>query len=199
MSTNPSESSTVDTLIEKATEIFSIKGYAATNLTDISDALGISRGPIYYHFKDKFGLYAAAFENYDLDVRASHADIIAKDQHIMVFMENVIFDCAQRNTRFGPNFFIGIDTIEELQPLLGKFNAMNNDIYQEKLDYVQRSIDKGEVRRNTDAKHVADLIYIIYLGLLSAIQVQMLDAYSESEIRNLVRILLRGIERYCCD
>ncbi len=199
MSTNSIESSTFDTLIEKATEIFSIKGYAATNLTDISDALGISRGPIYYHFKDKFGLYSAAFERFDRDVRESHADIIEQDQHIMVFMENVILDCAQRNTRFGPNFFFGIDTIEELQSVRIKFNAMNDDIYQEKLDYVQRSIERGEVRKNTDAKQVADLIYIIYYGLLNAIQIQMLDAYSESEIRNLIRILLRGIERYCCD
>ncbi|MCE5256280.1 MAG: TetR family transcriptional regulator, partial [Spirochaetaceae bacterium] len=36
-----------DELIQKAIEVFSRKGYEATNLTDITDALGISRGPVY--------------------------------------------------------------------------------------------------------------------------------------------------------
>jgi len=197
--TQPNENNMVNELIKKAVEIFSIKGYAAANLTDITNALGISRGPIYYHFKDKFGLYKAAFEYFDNDVRESHAQIINQDKHIINFIEDVIYDCAERNTRFGSNFFFGIETIDELSPIKVLYDKLNQDIYQEKLDYVNRSIEKNEIRRSTDPKQIADLIYLIYLGLLNALQTNMLTNYTESEVRNLIRILILGIERYCCD
>jgi TetR/AcrR family transcriptional repressor of nem operon len=73
-------------LIKKATDIFSIKGYEATNLTDITNSLGISRGPVYYHFKDKYGLYKAAFERFDSDVREAHAEIITQYKHVINFI-----------------------------------------------------------------------------------------------------------------
>jgi len=37
-------------IIEKSLEIFANKDYDAINMKDISDAIGISRGPLYYHF-----------------------------------------------------------------------------------------------------------------------------------------------------
>lgn len=199
MAAQGNDGNIVNELINKAIEIFSIKGYAATNLTDITNALGVSRGPVYYHFKDKYGLYKTAFEQYDRDVRESHANIIAKDKHIINFMEDVIFDCAERNSKFGSNFFFGIDTLEELAPIKIQFDKLNEDIYQEKLDYANRAKEKGEVRRSIDPKQVADLIYIVYLGLLNALQSRMLSDYSDGEVRNLIRVLLLGIERYCCD
>jgi TetR/AcrR family transcriptional regulator, transcriptional repressor for nem operon len=199
MSMQNNENNIVNELIKKAIEIFSIKGYEATNLTDITNALGISRGPVYYHFKDKYGLYKAAFEHFDNDIRQSHARIIAKDRHIVNFMEDVIFDCAERNNRFGPNFFFGIDTLEELASIKVQYDKLNHDIYQEKLDYVNRAMEKGEVRRSIDPKQIADLIYVVYLGLLNSLRSGMLSDYTEGEIRNLIRVLLLGIERYCCD
>ena len=114
MSIQSNDSNIVSDLIKKAVEIFSIKGYEATNVADIASELEISRGPIYYHFKDKYGIYKAAFEYFDNDVREAHAKIIAQDKHIINFMEDVIYDCTERNARFGPNLFIGIDTIKEL-------------------------------------------------------------------------------------
>ena len=199
MSTHSHESNMVDHLIIKAVEIFSIKGYEAANLTDITNALGISRGPIYYHFKDKYGLYKAAFDYFDKDVRDSHAKIINKDKHIIDFIEDVIYDCAERNTRFGTNFFFGIETIEELSAIKVLYDKLNQDIYQEKLDYVNRSIGKGEVKIDVNPNQIADLIYLIYLGLLNALQINMLADYNESEIRDMIRILLSGIEKHFCN
>ena len=181
-------------VIEKAIEIFSIKGFASTKLTDITDALDISRGPIYYYFKDKYGLYKAVYDFYDEDVRASHRDIVAKDQPLSDFIEDAIFDCTKRNIRYGPNLFVGLDEDEKLKDVYIKFQKLNDDIYTEKLDYVKRSIEKGEVRVNTDSRRIADLIYIVYNGLLSSIQHDMLQSYTEDEIRDLTKYLIKGIE-----
>ena len=99
-------------------EIFSIKGYEAATLTDITRALGVTGCPVYYHFKDKYGLYKAAFEYFDCDVRDSHAKIVSQDKHIIDFIEEVIYDCAKRNIRFGSNFFFGIEIRDMIRILL---------------------------------------------------------------------------------
>lgn len=39
-------------LIDKACVLFAEKGYAGTSLTDIADAVGLTRGAIYYYFKN---------------------------------------------------------------------------------------------------------------------------------------------------
>ncbi|HEX3012268.1 MAG TPA: TetR/AcrR family transcriptional regulator, partial [Syntrophomonadaceae bacterium] len=66
-------------IIEKAIEVFSQKGYEATNMQDIADAAGISRGPLYYHFKNKKDLY-----NYVIDVYINYN----LDKYIEIFDQN---------------------------------------------------------------------------------------------------------------
>jgi AcrR family transcriptional regulator len=46
-------------LMEKACILFAEKGYAGTSLTDIADAMGLTRGAIYYYFKNKKALLEA--------------------------------------------------------------------------------------------------------------------------------------------
>lgn len=194
---NPNYHETIRDLIQKSLEIFSQKGYAATNLVDITDALGISRGPIYYHFKDKLGLYNATFDYFDQDVRESHAKIIEKGKPFIEFVEDVIFDCVERNTVHGPSFFFGIDSIPELKEIKIKFDRMNQDIYQEKIDYVNQSKLKGEIRQDIDPKQVADMIYIVYNGALMSVQNGSIKKVSEPEVRELIRVLISGIDQYC--
>ncbi|MDN4091886.1 TetR/AcrR family transcriptional regulator [Brevibacillus agri] len=46
-------------IVEKATELFSQKGYFATSIEDICQATGASKGSLYYHFKNKEQLFFA--------------------------------------------------------------------------------------------------------------------------------------------
>ncbi len=52
------------TVVTKAMEVFWSKGYEATSIQDLVDAMGINRGSIYDTFGDKSGLFKAALEHY---------------------------------------------------------------------------------------------------------------------------------------
>lgn len=47
-------------IIEKAAPLFNIKGMAATAMSDIMEATGLSKGTIYIHFQDKQALITEA-------------------------------------------------------------------------------------------------------------------------------------------
>ena len=49
-----------DEIIDAAAEAFSTRGFAATRLTDIAAAVGISAPALYRHFDNKYDLFAAA-------------------------------------------------------------------------------------------------------------------------------------------
>lgn len=52
-----------ETIIMTAQELFAKDGYAATSIDDIAKPCGVTKAAIYYHFKDKYELYAYILEN----------------------------------------------------------------------------------------------------------------------------------------
>ncbi|MBA5778518.1 TetR/AcrR family transcriptional regulator [Stappia sp. F7233] len=55
----------IDEALEMAMHVFWSKGYEATTLPDLLDAMGISRGSFYKAFHDKRSVYFAALERYE--------------------------------------------------------------------------------------------------------------------------------------
>lgn len=53
-----------DDAVEAAVKVFWSKGYEATSIQDLVDAMGINRGSLYDTFGDKAGLFEAALDCY---------------------------------------------------------------------------------------------------------------------------------------
>ncbi len=49
-------------IIETAADAFAADGYAATTIDDLADRVGATKGLVYYHFRSKFDIYLAIFE-----------------------------------------------------------------------------------------------------------------------------------------
>jgi TetR/AcrR family transcriptional regulator, acrAB operon repressor len=64
-------------LLDAAERVFQAKGVSSTSLNDIAIAAGVSRGAIYWHFKDKADLFNAMMERVSLPLEASMADGMA--------------------------------------------------------------------------------------------------------------------------
>ena len=59
-------------LLDTARELFTQKGYAGTSTEEIVRRSKVTRGALYYHYKDKADIFAAVFE----EVRADSAQFI---------------------------------------------------------------------------------------------------------------------------
>lgn len=65
----------VNTALDKAADIFSERGYAATSIEELAKAMGLVTGSLYRAFKDKRAVFISALERY-LYVRSLPIDEI---------------------------------------------------------------------------------------------------------------------------
>ncbi|MFA6155175.1 TetR/AcrR family transcriptional regulator, partial [Mesorhizobium sp.] len=54
----------IDDAIEKATDLFWLKGYEGTSLSDLTKAIGITPPSFYFAFGSKEGLFKKVIERY---------------------------------------------------------------------------------------------------------------------------------------
>lgn len=59
-----SAAATRECVLDHALTLFSERGYAATGVRDIIRAAGVTQPTLYYHFRDKSGLFLALIERY---------------------------------------------------------------------------------------------------------------------------------------
>lgn len=65
---------TRETLLAAALQVFRERGVAHTRLSDVAGRAGVTRGAIYWHFKDKAELFAAVCERGTMPVEALLAE-----------------------------------------------------------------------------------------------------------------------------
>ncbi|AYG59509.1 TetR/AcrR family transcriptional regulator [Rhizobium jaguaris] len=63
----------MDAALDEALRVFSERGYYAASITELTEAMGLTAGSVYKAFKDKRGVFLAAFDRYR-DVRCRLRD-----------------------------------------------------------------------------------------------------------------------------
>lgn len=61
-------------MLDRARELFSSQGYAATSTEEIVRAIGVTKGALYHHFDDKEGLFRAVLEELELELAVAVGD-----------------------------------------------------------------------------------------------------------------------------
>lgn len=54
----------MDAALDKALAVFSERGYHAASISELTEAMGLTSGSVYKAFKDKRGIFLAAFDHY---------------------------------------------------------------------------------------------------------------------------------------
>jgi len=78
-------------VIAAAVDLFWEKGYAATSVQDVADALGMLKGSLYYYIKSKEDLLKKIFEDSHTEVRSITESVLALEQpsidRLRIFVE----------------------------------------------------------------------------------------------------------------
>lgn len=68
-------------ILDTAERVFAEQGVACTSLADIATAAGLTRGAIYWHFKNKVDVFTAMVDRVSLPIETLFADVVDNPQH----------------------------------------------------------------------------------------------------------------------
>ncbi|MGV7106921.1 TetR/AcrR family transcriptional regulator [Flavobacterium sp. U410] len=153
--------------IEKAMNVFWEKGYNATSMQDLVDAMQINRSSLYNTFGDKHNLFLKCLSNYFDNAMLELKEKVAKEKSAKQALTNIIRDKVSWIVDCEKGC-LGMKTIFEIAPEdLEVRNQMkkNNEIYLIFLaDVVQKAIDNKELDGSSDAQLIAEYIVTSFTG-----------------------------------
>lgn len=68
-------------ILDTAERVFAEQGVSRTSLADIAAAAGLTRGAIYWHFKNKADVFTAMIDRVSLPIESLFSDVVDNPQH----------------------------------------------------------------------------------------------------------------------
>lgn len=182
-----------DIALDTAMKVFMQKGYEATSITDITEALGINRPSVYAAFGNKEALFAQALTRYIQGPIAYLAEVLSEKTSREVVREllmksvELMVSCAEQ-----PRGCLAVQSSisSELAAAGIQQHIVNglNQIEVNLRNRFDRAIDEGDLPKETDAWLLTKYVTTLHKGL----SIQATNGASEGELRGIVEIALKS-------
>lgn len=157
--------------LARARDVFWSRGYAATSVQNLVDALSLQRGSLYAAFGDKRALYLKAVRLYDTENRSRLAELLEEDPVLPVLRRMLTQPAtligAQRAGEERRGCLVG-NTTAELVPADDEAGAVVAAAYEGFVDVVSNAFRRaqatGEVTTATTPEAQAQLILLLFQG-----------------------------------
>lgn len=141
---------TRDRLLDAAELVFSEKGVSRSSLHDIAEAAGVSRGAIYWHFKNKADLFNAMMDRASMPMEdALHHIGYDAGQDPLAELQRAILDAMRKialDERTRRVFEVATLKVEYVDELLA-VKARHLQCYVDGVGHMQRSLQEAALRR----------------------------------------------------
>ncbi|HPE15819.1 MAG TPA: TetR/AcrR family transcriptional regulator [Oscillospiraceae bacterium] len=180
-------------ILDAAYDVFSTNGYSKTNLQDIADKLGISRTPLYYHYRNKYELYCTTSERYlNWKLREYRKNLAAEKplfEKIKAHMHFCIDIGAQENV-----FFLESRTDPSLAAVGEMWNAVSRSVWNAKMNLAKEAIRTGEVRSDADPVEFVLYMYAMYYGVIGLTGSNLNEiSRDKTRLKRLIDVLVDGM------
>ena len=154
-------------IIDKAMNVFWEKGYHATSMQDLVDAMQINRSSLYNTIGDKHCLFIKCVTSYVEAGMRETQEKIAKAESPLQAVIKIIRDKAAWVVD-SEKGCLGIKTVFEIAPedeAVRNLLTRNNVVYLQMMtDVIQKAIDGGELDADEDAALLAEYIMTTFTG-----------------------------------
>lgn len=170
-------------IIEKVAPYFNRHGYTGTSLSDITKAVGLTKGAIYGNFKDKESLAILAFEHNENKIMLKMKKELPIEKSGLKRLKGI--------TNFYRNYYdfvvdfggcpilnVGIDSLHHHNALYKKVIEVINKLRSSIQQLIEKGISDGEIKQSINPKEYANKIYAqiqgsIFLALMLKEKKQM--------------------------
>lgn len=162
------------TLLEAAAQLFFDKGVARTTLNDIAVAAGMTRGAIYWHFRDKADLLQALFSQAMLPMEAMLAELTVCTQvdplgalrHMCVHSFKTLAESPQQQRIFGIMFH-KFENTGEVAAVVERELECRDEYMGRFQNILQQAVNQGQLPADTDVFLSLQIIHNFMMGTMS--------------------------------
>lgn len=162
---------TKEYIIDQAFELFLTKSYEAVSISEISKAIGFTKGALYHHFINKEELYRAVIDKY-LDFTETDGDLEKIslnefNEHIINNVRKTMDKMFSKNSNFVPiNYLTLIANAFKHYP---GFAASKEKYFNSEINKIKQVLDncikRGEIRNDINTSAIATTFFSTTIGL----------------------------------
>ena len=157
--------------MDTAIDCFARYGYQATSIDRIAKAAGVTKGALYYHFKDKEELLFEAVKNrvgqFERRVTGDLASV-TNAARALGELARVCFDHATKSNHRRLIVTLMVESLDSNPRLAAQFRAMMHRFREFLRDIVRGGQERGEFRADVDAAVAAE----VYAGAIMGAEIQ---------------------------
>lgn len=187
-------------IVETVAPIFNKNGYAATSISDLTKATGLTKGAIYGNFKNKEELAIASFK---FMVKSLMKEIVKhmdkSDSPIgkLLLISDFYRNYYMYTNKMGgcPILNIGVDANNQNSLLLEKVRTIIQRIQDQLANIIEDGIEIGEISTEINAMHTAKRIDTMIQGAIFMAYTMDDDFYIQdtmNQIDNMIHNELRA-------
>jgi len=186
----------------RALKLFSEKGIGATSLSEIATAAGVTRGAIYWHFKNKWDLFDAIWLHYSEPVerlaQASHNEDEGDPLGKLAELLKLILVSAEQDQDFRRMLVVCIrETSVWNGEVPERIEAFIDAIHQRRVMTLRNAIRKGQLPSNFDTDAGSLMIKVVVEGVVAS-WLQRPQCFSIAEradqiVDSLIEMLRHGL------
>ena len=187
-------------LLDAAESVFTEKGVAATTLNDIAVEAGMTRGAIYWHFKDKGELVRAMCERATLPMEAMVNEVMAvagddplgSVRLLTVHALTQIAESKRQHTVFDI-LFHKCEKTGELAEVFERELESRNECHSQIEGLLKQAVKRGQLPVDTDTHLAMQALHSYLIGLMHEwlLAPESYDLAKQAE--PLVDVLLAGL------
>jgi len=182
-------------ILDAAELIFERHGVSRTSLQHIAQAAHVTRGAVYWHFKDKAALFTAMMERATMPMEAAYRPFDAADTDPLGFLERQVIATLQitaSSLQVRRAFDIAthkVEYVDELLAVRDRRVACRNECLAEAEQMLKAAMRRGQIVSRTPARSLAFGLHSLVDGLIQNWMLQP-DAF------DLVRLGRQAVRTY---
>ncbi len=199
--TKDAAEATRNQILDAAERVFSERGVSRTSLTDIAQAAHVTRGAIYWHFKDKAELFCEMVARVTMPMEgapcqitpAQGSDPLASVRKMLAgILERTAGDAQAR--RVFHIVFNKCEYVDEMQPVWQRFREMQAGCLDRLQQGLAAAVARGQLPRDLDVRGIAIGLHAMVNGLISKLVMDPEVVPASREPGRMIDVFLDGLK-----
>lgn len=189
-------------ILIKALELFSEQGIANTSLTEVAKAAGVTRGAIYWHFKNKWDLFDAIWQRYSAPIDVLGVATESEDESDplgkLCDLIKLILVSVERDEEFRRMVIVCIQEtmLKVKREIPEPMEALESSLHQRRVRSLENAKAKGQLPADLDAEAGSLMMKVMLEGMIMS-WLKRPDCFSLAEradqfVSSVIAVLKHG-------